>query len=511
MSVSARCLLISVLPDVPTLQLRPGVIFFGFLPPLVYWAAFVASPEEFAANWESIGLLAVGLVLASTAAVALVVWAVVPGLGLAPAFVLGAVVAPTDPVAAGEVIKRVGAPHRITTVLEGESLINDGVALVLYGLAIAATRSGSFSFLHGFSQFLEDVAISVAVGLGIGAVTRLLRKRIEDADAQIVLSLVTPYVAYIAADRAGASGVLATVTAGLYVGWRTSGVVPATTRLRANTFWDVLVYLLNAVLFLMLGAQFTSVIAGLGRYSAWALAGYAGAAAGTAIVLRLAWMLLVPPATARIHALGRRDVGLAPLSQRLLMGWSGMRGAVSLAAALSIPLVIDNHAFPDRSLLVFVTFCVILATLVFQGGTLPWVIRLLGVSGDHQSRSEALARHRLAQTALARLDEIAGDPTEPTLQAGEDARYGALGPLREIYQERQARAARQIGGNPGSDIAAGSDSAQRRGLFIDSAWRDVIRAQRSELIRLRRTSQIDHATMRRLLRELDLEEARRPD
>ncbi|MGH9063569.1 MAG: cation:proton antiporter [Acidimicrobiales bacterium] len=353
---------------------------------------------------------------------------------------------------------------------------------------------------------------SLAVGLVVGAIVRLLRRRIVDADAQIILSLITPYVAYISADRLGASGVLATVTAGLYVGWRTSGVVPATTRLRANTFWDVLVYLLNAVLFLLLEAEFTTVLSGLDRYSPWELAGYAAAAAATVITLRLAWMLAVPPTTARIRALGQRDVGLAPARQRLVVGWSGIRGAVSLAAALSVPLMARHRPFPGRSLVVFLTFCVILATLVLQGGSLPWVIRALGVSrGDRQSRVEAMARQRLAQAALARLDELTADESSPDTILDEDRLPATdVGSLREIYEDRLARASSRA--SAGSDRENTKDDAgdlRRREHLLNRAWREAVGAERAELQRLRRAGHIDNHTMLGLKRELDLDEARR--
>lgn len=503
--------LASRLPGLHIPELQPGVVFFGFLPPLVYAAAFLASPTEFAERWAPIGLLAVGLVLATTATVAAVAHGLVGGLGWGPAFVLGAVVAPTDPVASGEVIRRVGAPRQIITILEGESLINDGVALALYGLAVSATVSRGVTVLGGAADLLRLVAVSLAVGLAVGVVARVVRRRVGGGDAQVVLSLVTPYVAYLTADRLGASGVLATVTAGLLVGWRTEGLVAAPARLRTMTFWDVLVYLLNAVLFLLLGARFASVVAAVHAGDDLQVALDAAATVGAVVVLRLAWSLVVPRLVSTVRVLRRRDPRLTDRRERLLVGWSGMRGAISLAAALSIPVTASGHRFPGRSLIVLVTFCVILATLVLQGASLPAVIGALGLAGAGRAGNEEVrARARMAEAALGRLDELedrAEEEGEAEGRQGGGRTSSDLAPLRHLYVGRLERASARLDGSD-EDADDGLRPADRQ-TRLDAAWREVIGAARAELHRLERGGEIDNDTMLRLQRELDLEETRR--
>lgn len=500
----------SQLPGVHIPELQPNLVFFGFLPPLVYAAAFLASPSEFAANWVPIGLLAVGLVLATTAAVAVVGHALIGRLGFAPAFALGAIVAPTDPVAAGAVIRRVGAPRQIITILEGESLINDGVALALYSLAVSATVSGGVTVLGGTGQLLRLIAIAIGVGLAVGAAARSVRRRVGGGDAQVVLSLVTPYVAYLSSDLLGASGVLATVTAGLLVGWRTEGLVAAPARLRTTTFWDVLVYLLNAVLFLLLGARFDSVVRAVHGVGAVRIGVDAAATVGVVVLLRLGWALVVPRLVAQVRVWRQQDIPPRDRHERLLVGWSGMRGAISLAAALSIPLDAGHGAFPGRALIILVTFCVILATLVVQGATLPLVIRWLGLAGaGGPAGEEARARARMAEAALDRLDELTARlerlaptdlPDAPPVLSPPD-----LAPLRQLYEQRLERASEEA--ERYEEEGGRSPTFQRERL--DAAWREAIGAAREELHRLERGGEIDNETMLRLQRELDLEETRR--
>lgn len=467
-------LAVGALPGIPPIRLDPQLVFYGLLPPLVYWTAFIASPEEFARYWRPIAVLTVAGVLVTAAGVAVVAHAVIPGLGWAPALVLGAVVAPTDPLAATAVLQRVAAPRRITAMLQGESLANDGLALTIYGIAVAATVGARLSATSALGLFAVAVASSVTIGVVTGVAARWGRRRLADADAQIVLSLVTPYVAYLLASQLAGSGVLATAVTGLVVGYRSAGLVSAGTRLRAGTFWEVLDFLLNAVLFVLLGAQFRQVLAGLGTLRPWQLAGYALAVCGTVVGLRLATAVLVAP------------IGRHRFRERLVLGWSGMRGALSLAAALALPLHAGGAAFPDRALLLYLTFTVVLATLVLQGATLPAVLSGLRLRSA-SSAAIRPARAVLLRAGMDRLDELAqgGIPDS------------ALRVLRERYEERLARAE--------APIELTMPTVARAG---DYAWREAHAAQREELRRLVAAGQIDTATARELLHELDLEEVR---
>ncbi|HEY4790210.1 MAG TPA: Na+/H+ antiporter [Actinomycetes bacterium] len=370
-------LVLGFLPGVPPAELPPDLVLVLFLPPLLYQAAFFSSPRDLRADARAITLLAVGLVLATMSAVAAAAHTVVGGLPWAAAFTLGAIVAPTDPLAATAIARRLGVPRRLVTVLEGESLVNDASALVAYRLAVAAVVAGSFSLWGAGLQFVGRGIGGVAIGLAVGWLIAEARRRIEDPVVEIVLSVVTGYAAYLPAELLGVSGVLAAVTAGLYVGWHAPELASPSTRLLGFSFWEVLVYLLNAVLFVLVGLQLNLILTGVSGSSALVLVGQAALVAAVVIGVRVGWGFTVPYL---VRVLDRRPAQVARrvgARERLVSSWSGMRGAVSLAAALALPL-----SFPQRNLIIFVTFGVILATLVLQGLTLPWLIRRLGVQRD---------------------------------------------------------------------------------------------------------------------------------
>jgi len=480
-------LVASFVPGTPTFHLAPDVVFYVFLPPLLYYAAFLSSPRALRANWLPIGLLAVGLVLATTIITAFVADAVVAGLGLGAAFVLGAIVAPTDPVAAAAVFNRLGVPRRLTVVLEGESLVNDGVALVLYGLAVAASLTGTFSLAHGVLRFVEVVAGGIAWGVVVGYAIVQARRRIQDAGIEITLSLFTPFIAYLPADRAHVSGVLATVTAGLVIGSRTEGLFRPGVRLQARAFWDQLDFLLNSVLFVLLGLQFRDVVAAQHGRSVGALVVEALVVSAVVIGVRIGWQFAVP---ARVWTIGRnRDTAPATWRERLLLGWGGMRGAISLAAALAVPITIAG-----RAEVVFLTFVVILVTLVGQGLTLPALVGALRLPGEREwSPEEAIARLEAAQTALDRLDEL-----EEEARIGEEP----LRRLRELYRARFRACQAALSGEDGR--AALREPRMR----YSELRRDLIDVERATLIDLRDDGRLRNDVLRLIERDLDLEEAR---
>jgi CPA1 family monovalent cation:H+ antiporter len=414
--------------------------------------------------------------------------ALVAGLPWAAAFALGAIVSPTDPLAATAIARRLGVPRRLVTVLEGESLVNDATALVAYRLAVAAVVAGSFTLWEAGLRFVVGAVGGVVIGLAVGWLFAEARRRIEDSVVEIVLSVVTGYAAYLPAELLGVSGVLAAVTAGLYVGWHAPELASPSTRLLGFSFWEVLVYLLNAVLFVLVGLQLNLILTGVSESSALVLVGQAALVAAVVIGVRVGWGFTVPYL---VRVLDRRPAQVARrvgARERLVAGWSGMRGAVSLAAALALPL-----SFPQRNLIIFVTFGVILATLVLQGLTLPWLIRRLGVHRDDSEAQEELrGRLRATDAALARLEELAveGWTRDDTVER-----------MRGLYQFRRRRLKARAG-------YLAEDGSQDRSLAYQRLVRELLEAQRREIVRLRNRGEISNEVMHRIERDLDLEDSR---
>jgi len=487
-------LVLGFLPGVPPAELPPDLVLVLFLPPLLYQAAFFSSPRDLRADARAITLLAVGLVLATMSAVAAAAHTVVDGLPWAAAFTLGAIVAPTDPLAATAIARRLGVPRRLVTVLEGESLVNDASALVAYRLAVGAVVAGSFSLWGAGLQFVGRGIGGVAIGLAVGWLIAEARRRIEDPVVEIVLSVVTGYAAYLPAELMGASGVLAAVTAGLYVGWRAPELASPSTRLLGFSFWEVLVYLLNAVLFVLVGLQLHPILTGVSGSSAAVLLGQAALVSAVVIAVRIVWGFSVPYL---VRALDRRPAQRARrvgARERLVGGWSGMRGAVSLAAALALPLETSTgQPFPQRNLIIFVTFGVIFATLVLQGLSLPWLIRRLGLHRDDSEEQEELrGRLRATDAALTRLEELA---------VQEWTREDTVQRMRGLYQFRRRRLKARAG-------YLADDGVQDRSLAYQRLVRELLEAQRREIVRLRNQGQISNEVMHRIERDLDLEDSR---
>src|SRR3954467_8688871 len=399
---------VGFIPGLPKFELDPDVVLLVFLPPLVYAAAFFSDFRYIRGNLRGLTLSSVGLVLATMTAVAVVAHALVPGLPWAAAFALGAVVSPTDPLAGAVIMRRLGVPPRLVSAAENEGLFNDATALVAYRVAVPAAIGGGFSVAGAGMRFLGGAAAGIAIGLAVGWVIVQIRSRIEDAQLSITISLLSGYAAFVPADAIGASGVLAAVTTGIFVGLQGPRIIPARVRLQGFYVWDVLDFLLNASLFVLVGLQLRTIVEGLdGSWST--LLGWAAAVSGAVILMRLVWFFTVPYL---IRMLDRRPqqrarrVGPKP---RLVLAWSGMRGAVSLAAALAIPFSTDSGApFPQRDLLIFLTYAVIFATLVLQGLTLPALIRLLRIEDDGDGdREEVKARLGATKGGRAQRDALA--------------------------------------------------------------------------------------------------------
>ncbi len=479
-------LALGLAPGVPELSLPPDLVLVGILPPLLYSAAFYTSLRELRRNARPIGMLAVGLVLMTTVVVAAVGhW--VAGLPWGPAFVLGAVVSPTDPLAATEIAGRLGVPRRIVSVVEGESLVNDGTALVAYRYAVLAVTTGTFSLLGASVNFVFSVAGGLAVGLAVGRIVRFFRRRIDNPPVEVTIAFLTGYFAFLPADMLGVSGVIAVVTAGVYVGWYTPELTSPEVRLSGAAFWAILTFLVNALLFALVGLQLPSIIDGLGNRSWGSLLAHAALISLAVIVARIVWVF-----TARATPLSGSMP--EPWRQTALIAWMGMRGAVSLAAALAIPNVTDTGApFPDRELIIFLAFSVILVTLVCQGLSLPLVIRMLGLEDDGlDDKEEAKARILAAEAALMRLDELVdeGWVREDTAER----MRGQYGFRRDRFRAR---------------FDSDDDGAiEERSLSYQRLRRELLDAERNAVFELRRQGRINDEVLRRVGRDLDLEDQR---
>jgi Na+/H+ antiporter len=471
-------LVLALVPGIRRPTLDPQTFFLLFLPPLLFSEAFLYSTQALREAATEIGLLAVGLVLATAAAVAVVAHAVA-GLPWASAFALGAIVGPTDPASAAGVIRRLGLSEGVVTVLEGESLVNDGSALVVYRLAIGAAGASAFSLWHALGEFVWVSLGGVAIGILAAALAAWARRRITVVEAEVTLSLLMPFVAYLPAERLGVSGVLAAVTAGVLIGSR-ANESSAAARLHRHIFWEVLVFLLNSSLFLLIGLAMPDVVGGIANADAVALAGRGLLLAATVIGLRLAWMLLVAPLVAP-----------RPRSELLVLGWSGMRGGVSVAAALALPVMADGHTFPARDEVVFFAYAIVLITLVIPGLTLGPLIERLGVASEEtRARRDARARLRLLEAALEHIDELAERDELPE---------EVIDRLRELYENRLVGLAAGV---------ATADELPEPSAEVRRARRGVVAAQRIALADLADTGEIGTAAARDFGRELDLDERR---
>ena len=482
-------LIVGLVPGATGLRLDPSFVFFVFLPPVLWAAAYFTSLRDFNANLRPICLLAVGLVLVTTAVVAVAAHAFLPGLPWAAAVALGAIVSPPDAVAAEAIIKRLPIPRRIVTILEGESLVNDASALILYRAAVLAAVSGQFSLGETIVRFFIDGAVGVLIGLAVGWLVIGAARFTRDALAEVVLSLVGPYLAWVAAERLHVSAVLACVAGGLYVRRYFSSVVSPASRLQARAVWDLVIFVTNALIFILLGVQFGELIEAVpaGGLASIVLTGLA--ISGIAIVVRLLW---VPVATVVPRLLSpelRIRDPMPPARAVLLVSWTSMRGIVSLASALALPLVLnDGRPFPYRAEIILVTMCVIVVTLVVQGLTLAPLIRWLEFPPETvHHEEEAHARSEALRNALERLDDLADEswvsPEDLTL-------------LRAEYGRRERKHAAR-----GQEARDGAQTRQRLRA-------EVLGAERRALIRLRDEGAISDEVLHHLERELDVEALR---
>ena len=478
-------LALGFVPALPDVRLEPHVVFLLFLPPLLYWEAVSTSWREFRADLRAITSLAVGLVIGTTCGVAVVAHLVID-LPWEVAFVLGAVVSSTDAVSATAVLARFGVPRRISVILAGESLVNDATALVVYGAAVAAVVDGRFSLPEAGARFVVVSVGGVAIGLMGGWLLMALRRFIADGRVEGTVALLTPFAVYIPSDAIGVSGVLAAVAAGLYIGQQAPVAIGSAVRLRVAAVWELGTFLLNGLVFILIGLEFRNVLHQLAAFSSAELARDVVVVGAAVVVTRLAW---VYPANAVVRLLRRWGrTGEAPLSPAALgvLGWAGMRGVISLATVLALPDM-QGGPFLDRDLLQFLTVGVIAVTLLGQGLTLGPLIRWLGVTSDEGlADEETVARRSVAEAALDHLDTLP-----------EDARQSAL--VRDLRLHYR-------------DLVAALDGTEQQLPARLHAARDLRRelleVERRTLIELRNRDKISDQTLRRVQRDLDLAQLR---
>jgi Na+/H+ antiporter len=491
-------LVIGLVPGLPRVELDPDTVLLVFLPPILFSAAFFLSPRELWRNVRPVSLLAVGLVITTTLAVAGVARALVPEMPWAAALALGAIVSPPDAIAATTIARRLNLPRRLVFIMEGESLVNDATALTIYRLAIVAVGTATLTVTEAAATFAYVAVGGAAVGLVIGAIAAWLLSLLDDPPVEVLVSLLVPFAAYLPAETIGASGVLATVAAGLLVGWRASRVMGPNTRVLGAATWKMVIFVVNGLAFLLIGLQLRTVIEDVAGRQPADLIGVAALVSLTVMAVRLLWIY---PATYLprwlIPSVARRDPA-PPARVPLILGWAGMRGAVSLAAALALPA-----AFPERGLVVFLTFSVILVTLIGQGLTLPTLISRLGVVDDGQTAHEEVhARSVAAEAALERLDTLVNEVP---------GHLPLIEQLRNRYREQGEHLAHDHDSDgdsrPGEAEEMTPEEVEE--MEHDDIRRAVITAQRLAVIALRDRGEINDDALRAVERDLDLDELRR--
>lgn len=493
-------LVLGIIPVIPDVTMGSDLVLFVLLPPLLWSAGLESSYINMRRNARSISLLAVGLPLATTVAVGVVAYHVVPQLSLAAAFTLGAIVAPPDAVAATAVGRRLGLPRRIMTLLTGESLLNDATALTAYKVALSAAIGATVSWGDGLAVFALAAIGGVLTGLALGSLLVAVRTRLTDPLAESAIGLVAPFAIYLAAELVNGSGVVAVVTAALIGGQRFTRAHYAT-RLQDRAVWHAVQLLLESFAFLMIGLQLPTVIGNLHASSFAALTGASLAVLAVVLGTRIVWVWLFAYLPQRLSARIREREPALPFAQVAVLAWAGMRGVVSLAAAFGVPvLTLSGANFPGRPQLVFLTFVVVVGTLLLHGLTLPWLIRRLGAYGD-EARTDAIvaatAQDKAARAASKRLDELLAT-TEPSTQTERAAEV-----LRTLNTRRRNAARERLRRQTSNDT------------FLDESLSETFRRLRLEMLATERATfiaerdsgQIDDQVLRKLLHALDLEEA----
>jgi len=481
-------LVVGLVPGIPRLELDPEIVFLVVLPPLLYVSAFLTPIRDFRSNLKNISSLAIGLVAASAAVVAAIAMALVPGMSWPLAAALGAIVSPPDAVAASAIAQRLSVPRRVVSILEGESLLNDATALTIYRAAIgAAVAIATVSVVGSLASFVFVALGGILIGLVVGWIAAWVRTHLNDTPVEITVSLITPYAAYLPAEALGVSGVLAAVTVGLFLGRRSSRIMGSEARLAGRAVWESLVFLLTGVVFLAIGFQISSISRAMDRTTLLQLAAVGVVVSLALIAVRAIWVFGLS-----VRDLLSKNQRRIRLRESIVLSWAGMRGVVSLAAALAIPISLPANALPARDAIIVITFTVILVTLVGQGLTLPLVIRAVGLGSDaDDGHEESHARQELIEEALRRIDD---------LEEKWPGHKPLIDQLRTSYKHR-AEHEEQLHEAPGNE--AEQELVEHRQIRSD-----VIDAQRDALLAMRDRGAIDDDVLRTIERDLDLEEIR---
>jgi monovalent cation/hydrogen antiporter len=487
-------LALSLVPGMPRIGLDPNLVFLVFLPPLLYSAAWMLSWREFQRNFVGIAMLAVGLVLFTVVGLALAAGSLLPGFDWRSAVLLGAVVAATDAIAATSIARRVGLPQRIVDLLEAESLVNDGTGLLALQFGLLMLMTGRTpSVVEGVGRLVFLTGGGVLIGLAIGAAVAWFERWVDDGPIEIVISILVPYATYLIGDRAHVSGVIAVIACSMYMSRKSPVYMSPQVRLQATAVWDALTFVLNGIVFVLIGLQLPYVMSQINGMSRIVLLEYGVGFSAAMIAVRMGWVFGETYLAYAVHRWVQKEQVEDPEPRRLIViGWGGMRGVLSLAAAVSLPYALPGgRMFPQRSMIIYLAFCLIVATLVVQGLTLPVLIRRLGLSEPVGMKAEEQeARRMLLREALVHLDRKRSKNRDQSTMFGELI-AGYQQRLDAMPAEREKRVQGLV------------DQARRSNAILE-----VLQAERVALIRLWDEGQIDDEVLRTLQRELDLEESR---
>lgn len=486
--------MISLIPGLPSFQINPMIVFYLFLPPILFYAAYFTSWRDLKFNFRPIFLLAFGLVIFTTFAVAAFASALIPGITWQEGFLLGAIISPTDASAATAIIRKLKAPRRLITILEGESLVNDATALLLFRFGLAALVSGSFSMSVAVSRFFIVTLGGAAVGFGVGLIGVFLLKRLDDAKAETVLTFLTAFTCYLIGEHLGVSGVIATVVCGIYFGIRFPEYSSSQTRINAKASWNTLMFIVNGFVFALIGLALPSVLQNLAPYSLSEMLFYGIAISLMVILLRLIWIIPGAYLTRFIFPVIARKDPVPPPSALFILSWSGMRGIVSLAAVLSLPFnLAPNIPFQHRDLLIFITYCVIVVTLFLPAFSLPFLLQYFRLTdNDNKMKEEAIARVRSLEEVLTEVEKVC------------QAEHISVDLFKEfrLQIERKLRVIKtQLEETPYSTLSNDYSAVKRLTIA-------AIEAEREALTKLRKTGEIHDDVFHLLSQELDLEELR---
>lgn len=488
--------IISLVPGLPVVALNPDVVFLIFLPPLLYYAAWNISWHEFKGAIRPISLASIGLVFFTTASVAVIAHWLIPDFGWPFAFLVGAIVSPPDAVAASSVTKGLGLSPRLVAILEGESLVNDASGLVAYRYALQSITLGNFVLWKAGLNFLLIASAGILIGLAIGYIVLQIHKKwVCDPIIEVTLTFLTPFAAYLLAEHLHVSGVLAVVSAGLFLSFRSGEAFSNQSRIMSYAVWDVIVFILNSLIFILIGLQLRNVIAGIHDYSTGELIIYGVVVSFVVIIVRFIWVV---PATIipRLVSKRIRETETFDARNLVVFGWAGMRGVVSMAAALALPLTFDDGTvFPHRNLIIYLSFCVILSTLVILGFTLPWLIKVLKLEPHSIVLEEYEVRTKIVSNAIDYIEEnlsLTSDDLLKNIKSKYEVKYNRL----------------QKTDLPANYFGKGESLPSNIFNEFSKMQIDVLNVERKSIQQLHRLGEASEEILRKIERELDLEETR---